>query len=191
MCHGYEVRNFASRVSGTVSVLSFSNANPSFLHGETFHRENANSDYDTRSYLWHHEAEAGINESCRITLTLVSRGKRGTRFLCVTTSRAGREKTVYLGHFSLFLFRSVIAIRVSPQMRDTCIFSKEITHLIRFLRISIFYRDTRYDHKLFYIFLQTRNLAPIATCPCTAQENIIFSRNYKSSAFFNIRVVTS
>jgi len=42
------------RNAGTVSAFSFP-ASTSFLHRRTFHRENANSDYDTRSYLWHHE----------------------------------------------------------------------------------------------------------------------------------------
>lgn len=136
----------------------------------TFHRGNANSDYDTRSYLWHHEAEAGINESCRITLTLV----RETCFLCVTATSSRAGECI----FKLLLSRDgVVSHPLSLSLlqhaffRNTCTISVSLEENC-FCRVSCYFIAT-YDSALSY-FLPTRNLAPIATCQSNGKKASFF-----------------
>lgn len=75
---------------------------------------------------------AGINESCRITLTLVVLRTR-TRFLCVTTRKP--ERTYLKLLFQLTAFHRVSRLSTNAQCQH---FSKKLIH-----RVSLFYCNAR------------------------------------------------
>lgn len=78
-------------------------------------------------FMTSRSCRAGINESCRITLTLVVLRTR-TRFLCITTRK--RERT----YLKLLFHLADAPSRLSANARQR--FSRELIH-----RVSLFYCD--------------------------------------------------